>query len=145
MKLLTQQILKDKISGEISKSEYLASNAWGILTSIDLFECLPETLRDSRAIKKYVEELCNLIEMKRFGECVVVNFGEDPRVSGYSMFQLIETSCISGHFAEDSNSIYLDIFSCKWYDQKKAVAFTKEFFQGKREEVSIVLRGKNIS
>ena len=128
----------------IGKEEYLESNAWGLLTSIDLFDCNPNLIRDADAIKKYVYELCDLIEMKRFGKCTVVDFGEDPKVSGFSMTQLIETSLISGHFANQSNSVYIDIFSCKWYDQKKAVEFTKNFFKAKKVKFNPVLRGKNI-
>ena len=84
--------------------------AWGICTAVDLQGCNPALIRDAEAIKRYVIELCDLIGMKRFGECQVVNFGEG-RVAGYSMVQLISTSLISGHFANDTNSAYLDIFS----------------------------------
>jgi S-adenosylmethionine decarboxylase len=127
----------------ITEEEYTKSNVWGILTSIDLFGCDPEIMRDAEAVKEYVVELCKLIDMKRFGECTVVDFGEDPKVSGFSMVQLIETSCVSGHFANSSNSIYIDIFSCKFYDQKKAAEFTKKFFKAKKIEFNMLLRGKN--
>lgn len=142
--LLSKGYYDKKIKNTLSKEEYEKESAWGLLTSIDLFDCNPETLRDGEAIKKFLIELCKLIDMKRFGEPVVVRFGADPRVQGYSAVQLIETSCISGHFAEDSNSIYIDIFSCKWYDQEKAVDFTKTFFGGKKAEANVVLRGKGI-
>lgn len=128
-----------------TKEEYGETKSWGLLTSIDLFDCNPKTLRDGDAIKKFIVELCKLIDMKRFGETLLVRFGADPRVQGYSAVQLIETSCISGHFAEDSDSVYIDIFSCKWYDQKKAVEFTKKYFGAKRIESNVILRGKNIA
>jgi len=129
----------------ISKNEYETSNSWGLLTSIDLFNCNSATIRDGEKIKDYIIKLCKLIDMKRFGDPVIVRFGQDIRVSGYSAVQLIETSCISGHFAEDSDSVYIDIFSCKFYDQEKAVNFTKEFFQSENVKFNIILRGENIS
>jgi len=128
----------------ITKQKYLQNSIWGLLTSIDLFNCDPDLIRDAEAVKRYVYELCDLIGMKRFGECIVVDFGEDPKVSGFSMTQLIETSLISGHFANQSNSAYIDIFSCKWYDQKKAIEFTKNFFKAKRVKANILPRGKGI-
>jgi len=70
----------------------------------------------------------------------VVDFGEDERVSGYSMTQLIETSLISGHFANLTNSAYIDIFSCKYYDPQTAADFTQRFFQGKEMKIHYVLR-----
>jgi len=43
------------------KKEFYDANAWGLLTSVDLYGCNPETIRDAGAIKKYVDELCELI------------------------------------------------------------------------------------
>lgn len=122
------------------REEYRARQAWGLLASIDLHECDGATIRDAEQIKRFVIELCDRIEMKRFGECTVVNFGEDERVAGYSMFQLIETSCISAHFANQTNNTYLDIFSCKYYNPHEAAEFAKEFFQAKDYGINIVLR-----
>ena len=126
----------------VPKEEYKKKKAWGLLTSIDLFNCEPKTLRSRKKIEMYIIKLCNLIEMKRFGEPIIVRFGANPDVYGFSAVQLIETSCISGHFSEENNSIYIDIFSCKWYDQEKAVEFTKEFFGAENVKFNIVLRGE---
>ena len=98
--------------------------AWGLSTSVDLQDCHPATIQDRKQIEAYVIALCDLIGMKRYGECQIVYFGEG-RVAGYSMIQLIETSLISGHFANDTNRAYLDIFSCKGYDPKIVEAFSK--------------------
>lgn len=117
-----------------------ATEPWGILTSIDLYDCDPETIRDDARIRKYVVELCDLIEMKRFGETQVVHFGEDERVAGYSMVQLIETSLISGHFANQTNTAYIDVFSCKGYDPNVVAVFSQAFFQAQRLCIHIANR-----
>lgn len=122
------------------KKEFYDTEAWGLLTSVDLYECNPETIRDAKAIKRYVDELCKLIEMKQFGETQIVNFGEDEKVSGFSMVQLIETSLISGHFANKTNSAYIDIFSCKYYEPSVVVEFTKKFFEAKKIRMHYILR-----
>ncbi len=101
---------------------------WGWHLVLNLYDCDPERIRSAEVIRRYVIELCDLIEMKRFGEPIIVDFGEDPRVSGYSLVQLIETSNITGHFANQSNAAYIDIFSCKKFDPEKAAAFTIETF-----------------
>lgn len=107
-------------------------NVWGIASSIDIYDCNPQTIRDAGKIKQFVKELCELIEMKRFGETQVVHFGEEERVAGFSMVQLIETSLISAHFANLTNTVYLDVFSCKAYDLEVVKKFAQKFFQGKR-------------
>jgi len=103
---------------------------WGIASSIDIYNCNPETIRNADKIRQFVKELCELIEMKRFGETTVVHFGEDERVAGYSMVQLIETSLISAHFANLTNVVYLDVFSCKPYDPQVVEEFARKFFGG---------------
>ena len=123
-----------------TKEYFESRNAWGMLTSIDIKKCNWSKIRCPKTIQKYVYELCHLIDMKRFGPCHVVFFGENERVAGYSMFQLIQTSCISGHFAESTNSSYIDIFSCKYYDPEVAVKFTSEYFDSKEFTYNVIER-----
>ena len=122
------------------RREYQEKDAWGVLTSIDLHDCDGGTIRDAERIRQFVYELCERIGMKRFGECVVVNFGEDERVAGFSMTQLIETSLISAHFANQTNATYLDIFSCKYYNPFEAAEFAREFFKAKEYTLTYTLR-----
>ena len=115
-------------------------SVWGIAPSFDIYNCNPDTIRDAEKIKQFVVELCDLIEMRRFGETVVVNFGEDERVAGYSMTQLIETSLISAHFANLTNTVYLDVFSCKPYDPAIVEDFAVKFFGGSHCITNVNLR-----
>lgn len=117
-----------------------AEQVWGIATAIDIYDCDPGTIRDAEAIRRFVVELCDLIEMKRFGETQVVHFGEDEKVAGYSMVQLIETSLISAHFANLTNTTYLDVFSCKPYDPDVVAQFARDYFGGSRVETSVTFR-----
>jgi S-adenosylmethionine decarboxylase len=113
---------------------------WGLLSCIDLYDCSPEIIRNEQNIRQFVRQLCDLIEMKRFGETQVVHFGEDDRVAGFSMTQLIETSLISAHFANLTNTTYLDVFSCKLYDPQTVADFAKEFFKAQTVKLQSVRR-----
>ena len=113
---------------------------WGILASIDIYNCNPEFIRSREKIKEFVEELLCLIEMKAFGETVIVHFGEDEKVEGFSMTQLIETSLISGHFANLTNAVYLDVFSCKAFDPEVVKQFAESFFEGKKSSLNVNAR-----
>ena len=122
------------------KSRFEQERSWGLLTSIDLYKCDPDMIRNADKIKEYVKTLCEKIEMKRYGETVVVHFGQDPRVSGFSMTQLIETSLISGHFANETNNVYIDVFSCKFYHPWEVAEFSKTFFNAHNYNIQIALR-----
>lgn len=103
--------------------------AWGLEVQVDLGGCDPDIIRDADLIKEFVIQLCDLIKMKRFGECTVVHFGEDEKVAGYSMTQLIETSLISGHFANQTNAAYINVFSCKEFDPRVVEDFCSAYFK----------------
>ena len=122
------------------KQESERKNPWGVLTSVDIYKCAPNIIRDAKSIEQFVNELCELIGMKRFGDCQIVHFGEDEKVEGFSMTQLIETSLISGHFANASNTVYLDVFSCKFYEPREVAEFATAFFKGEHYKMQIALR-----
>ena len=113
---------------------------WGISSAIDIYDCDPGLIRSEEAIRRFVKELCALIQMKRFQDTLVVHFGEEERVAGFSMVQLIETSLISAHFANLTNTIYLDVFSCKAYDPDMVAEFATRFFRGKRAVTHVNFR-----
>ncbi len=123
-----------------SPDQYSELGAWGLYCSVDVHNCDPDIIRDGEMIRQYVIQLCDLIEMKRFGETQVVHFGEDEKVAGYSMVQLIETSLISGHFANLTNTAYIDVFSCKYYDPEVVSHFTLSYFKGTDYNLNISLR-----
>ena len=113
---------------------------WGISSSIDLYECDLALMQDADAIRKFVVALCDRIKMRRYGETQVVYFGDDPRVTGFSMTQLIETSLISAHFADASRAIYLDVFSCAPYEPEEVAKFAMEYFKAARYNLNVVHR-----
>jgi len=113
---------------------------WGIAASVDIYDCTPWIIRSETAIRRFVIELCELIQMKRFGDTQIVHFGEEERVAGYSMVQLIETSLISAHFANLTHTAYLDVFSCKAYDPEVVQAFSQTYFGGSHSILNVTMR-----
>lgn len=116
------------------------TGAWGLVTALDLSDCDHDIMRSREAIYAFTVELCDRIGVKRFGEPIIVHFGADERVAGYSLVQLIETSLVSGHFANLTNRIYLDIFSCAYYNPTEIIEFSKDFFKAKNHNAKVYLR-----
>jgi len=128
------------MNGQAVVEEATRQGVWGVASSIDIYNCDPDKIRCPDTIRKFVVDLCELIEMKRFGPTQVVHFGEDERVAGYSMVQLIETSLISAHFANASGAVYLDVFSCKPYNPDVVRQFAQEAFGGAKSILHVTLR-----
>ena len=108
---------------------------------VDLKECELEIIKSEARLTEYVDTLCELIKMKKFGEIQLPYFGLDKKeTKGYSLLQFIETSSITGHFSEYLRKAYINIFSCKKYDYKLALKFTKDFFGAKTAKYKYIER-----
>ena len=128
------------LSDEESIKKYNDEKHWGLLVSIDLGECDHEKISSKEHITQFAIDLAKEIDMKRYGEPYVVFFGDEPKVQGYSLCQLIETSMISGHFAEDTDRAFVDVFSCKQFPPQKTAEYVKAYFGAKKMEYSVSFR-----
>lgn len=126
-----------------SESDFLKNNAWGLYSSIDVYECNREKLSDGDAIKQFTIELCEKLGVRRHGDLHMYLFGDDPKIHGWSMAQMIETSLVSGHFIQEPRIAYVDIFSCKFYDAQIIIDFVVPFFEGGKYNFTSILRTKN--
>ena len=109
---------------------------------LNLYGCELKKISSKGEIKKFVVELCDtVIKMKRYGKPLIPHFGHDnPVTSGYSLVQLIETSSVTAHFSELKKSVYLNIFSCAWFDAKKTEDYCRKFFKAGRVESHLLKR-----
>ena len=128
------------LQNERERTGEVTTEYWGVSSSIDLYDCDLALMQNADAIREFVKILCDRIKMRRYGETQVVFFGDEPRVQGFSMTQLIETSLISAHFADASRAIYLDVFSCAPYDPEDAAQFAKDYFKASRYQLNVTNR-----
>lgn len=105
---------------------------------IDLHGC-NDRIKDPVEIKRFIKELVNVIDMIAHGDTLIDRFGEGG-IEGYSAFQFIETSSIVFHNDERDNSAYIDIFSCKDFDEEKARRFCQDFFSSIDYRLKIIER-----
>ncbi len=126
---------KQKETNEMKKKVF------GYELVLDLQECDINVMSSAKKLQEYVDTLCKLIKMKKYGKCLLPYFGEKKAFTkGYSLVQLIETSSITGHFSEYWRTSYINIFSCKEYDHNLAKKFTKEFFGAKKVKARFLVR-----
>lgn len=128
----SKEEMKDREESEVEH--------WGVSSCINLYDCDLALMQNAEAIREFVVLLCDRIKMRRYGETQVVFFGDEPRVQGFSMTQLIETSLISAHFADASRAIYLDVFSCAPYDPEDTARFAAEYFKAGDYQYEVVYR-----
>jgi len=102
---------------------------WGQHLIVDMGGCDLTAVADKGTISSFCSELVDSIDMVPYGEPVIEHFAKhDPNVSGYTLVQLIETSSITAHFAENAGNIYLDVFSCKEFAEGRVLELCHDFF-----------------
>ena len=102
--------------------------SWGKHLIVNAANCTSSTIRSRENIYKFTKHLVNRIDMVAYGEPQIIMFGTGNK-KGYTLVQLIETSNITAHFVEETNDMYLDVFSCKDFDPHAVVGLLGEYFQ----------------
>ena len=119
---------------------FKGENCWGVSTSINVYNVNHELIIDPDYLYEWIITLVEEIGMRRYGEPIIVRFGNAPHLEGYSVVQLIETSCITAHFDELHDIAYVDVFSCAPYDPRDVANFCMDFLDGNDVKFDVVIR-----
>ena len=113
---------------------------------LDLHEC-NVSLFNRAAIERYMVEICVIIDMERCELHIWDDEGlpkeerqTSPQTKGTSAVQFILTSNITIHTLDLLGKVFVNIFSCKEFDAKRAMQFTSEYFGGRIEHRQCVTR-----
>ena len=100
-----------------------------------------DRIRDRESIAEFARVLVEAIDMKAYDQPLIEHFGHDePKASGYTLVQLIETSHIAAHFCDHSGDAYFDIFSCREFDQERALGVIAAYFAPVSHKVQLTIR-----
>jgi len=113
---------------------------------LDLHQCACGKL-NRKDIEAFMVKLCQLIDMQR-GELYFWDYeGESkeyanapPHLKGSSAVQFITTSNITIHILDDLRHVYLNIFSCKSFDENKVIPFVLGWFGGQVVQSALLKR-----
>lgn len=113
-----------------------AISPYGYELILDLHSCDPSTFNRT-SIDNFFTKLCELIHMEK----CVVHFWDDvgvavdeqqtlPHTKGTSAVCFILTSSIVVHTLDLMSAVYVNIFSCKNFDEELAGTFAANWFRG---------------
>lgn len=112
---------------------------WGYHLMLDCSACDEYAIRDYDTVYNFAKELVKNIDMIAYGEPQIVHFGSGNK-EGFTLVQLIETSNICAHFCNGDRTLYLDVFSCKEFDQKKVIETVKKYFDAIKIRINYITR-----
>ena len=115
---------------------------WGYHLILNARKCRPAAIRSAETITYFTKDLVKKIDMVPYGEPQVVLFGTGNK-KGYTLVQLIETSNICAHFVEETNDMYLDVFSCKPFHAKDVKDVLQAHFAPEHSDAILLKRDAN--
>ena len=114
---------------------------WGYHLMLDCSGCNRDLMTDRNNVYNFVVTLVKRIDMIAYGEPIIEFLCDgDLSKEGFSLLQLITTSNICGHFIDHHGHIYLDVFSCKQFDNQTVIDTVKEFFGAEKIRVNFLTR-----
>ena len=118
---------------------------WGQHLALDFNGCPKELLANKENIMNWSKELVKTIDMVAYGEPIIEHFAtHSHEAAGYTLLQMIETSNIAAHFAENIGQVYIDVFSCKAFDAELALGVCKKYFNPTQANMHNMDRGFHI-
>ena len=121
---------------------------YGYELILDLKGCDISTFTRN-SLDAYFRKVCKEIDMERcevhFWDDVGVPESEQqtsPQTKGTSAVQFILTSSIVIHTLDLLGEVYVNIFSCKEFDAKKAEAVTATYFDAWGYQAQLIERGR---
>lgn len=117
------------------------NNTWGYHLLLDCTAGDLSLVSSKDNIYNFIKKLVVAIDMTPFGEPWIERFAtHDPSKTGISFCQMIETSNITGHFIDKDGNFYLDIFSCKEFNNDTVIALVGEYFKPEKVRMHFISR-----
>ena len=128
-----------------NKRSVCQKKMFGPHMTLDLYGCDKKKLGDKKFIVQLLDELPSVIGMHKFAGPFVEYYENKETFDsgGFSGFVLIAESHISIHTFIEQKFATVDIFSCKSFNQKKAIDFLTEKLNAKKIERNFIIRGKD--
>ena len=109
---------------------------WQMLVNIDGAN---SNVLSEISIRKFNEVVCEAIGMVRHGEPSLTYFEDLDEKNGWTLVQLITTSSLVVHFC-DNGKIFMDLFSCKPFDEQIVIDCLHKFFEPRVLEYDCIER-----
>ncbi len=110
---------------------------YGFELILDLHHCDSATF-NRKSLRKFFKKLCDVIDMEPCKLCFWDDVGvaaeerqTSPHTKGTSAVQFILTSNITVHTLDILQAVYINIFSCKSFDQQVAEKISRDWFCAK--------------
>jgi len=106
---------------------------WGYHLILDCHACDVSSIQSYDNVYKWITDLVKAIDMEPIGEPrIEYTAAEFPDKAGFTAIQVIVTSSIVAHFIDSTGDVYIDVFSCKPFDNDIVLKSIQDSFSPKK-------------
>lgn len=117
------------------------SKYWGYHLILDCASCDVAKIQDKDNVYNFIKSLVKRIDMQPIGEPrIEYTAAEFPDKAGFTAVQIIVTSSIVAHFIDSTGELYLDVFSCKEFNNDDVIDEINQAFSPKKIRTNFLTR-----
>ena len=114
---------------------------WGYELILDCAGCHVPSIQSKDNVYNFLKHLVRVIDMEPIGEPrIEYTAAEFPDKAGFTAVQIIVTSSIVMHFIDSTGELYMNLFSCKEFDNDIVIGCVKEAFLPKKIRTNFLTR-----
>jgi S-adenosylmethionine/arginine decarboxylase-like enzyme len=114
---------------------------WGYHLILDCHACDVPNIQSYDNVYNWIKTLVKDIGMEPIGEPrIEYTAAEFPDKAGFTAIQVIVTSSIVAHFIDSTGDVYIDVFSCKPFDNNVVIDSIKKAFSPKKIRTNYLTR-----
>jgi S-adenosylmethionine/arginine decarboxylase-like enzyme len=114
---------------------------WGYHLILDVSGCDKTLMSNKQNVYNWITNLVKDIQMQPVGEPdISYTAAHDINKAGFTAIQIIVTSSIVAHFIDSTGQIYVDVFSCKLFDQNIVKQSLINYFSAKKMRETYLTR-----
>ena len=139
--VLREKDTSDTTEGTMSwRQRYESADAWGMLASIDVYDC-PEEMLTSGNVCAVTGELAKQLHAAPCsgGNCCV-NFHDPELGDGLRFTRILDYGTITGRFSLERQTFYCDIFMCRFFDPRELSETSINALQGNYYRLQVAMR-----
>ncbi len=138
--VLPEKVTGSTASGTLSwQQRYQSADAWGMLASIDVYECPPELLTAGN-INTVLEDVSKVLDVEFCGSGCCSEFTDPEKGSGLRFTRMLDAGTITGRYSLERKTFYCDIFLGRFFDPRKVSETLINTLNGSYYRLQVAMR-----
>lgn len=121
------------------RKRYESVDAWGMLASVDVYDC-PEEMLSAGSISSVLNELNQTLDSRPSCEKCCVKFHDPERGEGMRFTQILDSGTVTGRVSLERQTFYCDIFIGRFFDPRQISETLINSLQGSYYRLQVAMR-----